>query len=126
MATILLIEPDELLRNLLRKFLQWDGHTVVASATARRALDLAESRPIDIVLMEIALPGEDGLALIRSLSSGAMNRPVIALSYARQTLRQGVGARARTAGASAMLASPFSLEDLRGALSNLIHTSAVA
>jgi DNA-binding response OmpR family regulator len=125
MANILLIEDDAVLRNVLRKFLQWDGHTVFASASARRGLDFVASRRVDVVVAELALPCDDGLGLIRTFASEA-GCPVIALSRTRHSASRGLSGRARTVGASSVLASPFTLADLRATVDELTGATAAA
>lgn len=63
--TVLLVDDEEDAREALRLILQQNGMVVTTAASAQEALDLVERLRPDILLSDIAMPGEDGLSLIR-------------------------------------------------------------
>jgi PAS domain S-box-containing protein len=63
--TVLLVDDDEDLREALRLILQQNGLVVTTAASAREAYDLVLRLQPDILLSDVAMPGEDGLSLIR-------------------------------------------------------------
>ena len=63
--TVLLVDDEEDAREALRLILQQNGMIVTTAASAREALELVERLQPDILLSDIAMPGEDGLSLIR-------------------------------------------------------------
>jgi PAS domain S-box-containing protein len=63
--TVLLVDDEEDAREALRLILQQNGMVVTTAASAREAFELVESLQPDILLSDIAMPGEDGLSLIR-------------------------------------------------------------
>ena len=63
--TVLLVDDEEDVREALRLILQQSGMVVTTAASAREAFDLIERLQPDILLSDIAMPGEDGLSLIR-------------------------------------------------------------
>lgn len=68
-ATILLIEDEQPLRELLSEVLEGAGYHVVAAADGRRAVELARDRrgPIDLVLTDIIMPEMGGLEAVRRI-----------------------------------------------------------
>jgi PAS domain S-box-containing protein len=62
---VLLVDDEEDAREALRLILQQNGMTVTTAASAREAFDLVERLQPDILLSDVAMPGEDGLSLIR-------------------------------------------------------------
>ncbi len=76
---ILLIDDDQLLRRSLAFNLQRAGYRVSSSASAEDGLALARRDPPDLVLLDINLPGIDGLDALR-LFRAQMNAPVIFLT----------------------------------------------
>jgi PAS domain S-box-containing protein len=71
---VLLVDDEEDAREALRLILQQNGMVVTTAASAREAFDLVEGLQPDILLSDVAMPGEDGLSLIRRvrlLSPGA-------------------------------------------------------
>jgi len=82
MPTLLLVEDNELNRDMLSRRLEKRGYTVLLAEDARRGLDLVrESRP-DLVLMDMSLPGIDGWEASRRLKAdpGSAKLPIIALT----------------------------------------------
>ena len=67
MASILVVDDDPKIRDLLRLYLERDGHKVMLAADGELALSLAARGKPDLVLLDIMLPGLDGLEVCRRL-----------------------------------------------------------
>jgi CheY-like chemotaxis protein len=82
MCRILLVEDNELNRDMLSQRLIRKGYQVVAATTGAEAISAAAAELPDIVLMDLSLPGMDGLEATRHLKSNPLTEriPVIALT----------------------------------------------
>jgi two-component system KDP operon response regulator KdpE len=109
---VLVVEDEAPIRQLLRTTLQAEGYAVLEATTAREGEAIARQRPIDIFLVDLGLPDEDGVALVRRLR-GWTRRPVIVLS-ARAQERDKV--KALDAGADDYLTKPFGVAELHARL----------
>ncbi len=67
--TILLVEDDESIQELVRYHLLREGYQVFSAGTASEALELAKKEPPDLILLDLMLPDLDGLSLCRVLGS---------------------------------------------------------
>jgi len=79
---ILVVEDKETNRKLVRDVLTFKGFEVAEAATAEDGLELARSRLPDLILMDIHLPGMDGITALRTLRADPATSaiPVIALT----------------------------------------------
>lgn len=102
---ILLIEDEPLNVSFFRAVLEKDGHTVVHESSgilgARRAL----ATHFDVVLCDIDLPGQDGLAVCRKLKAAGVRAKILALTVHSE---ESDRVRAREAGFDGFLAKPIS------------------
>jgi DNA-binding response OmpR family regulator len=89
-AHILLTDDDELLRRSLAFTLEQAGYRVSTAASAEAALSMARRDPPDLVLLDIGLPGMDGLEGLRRFRTD-MRLPVILISARRRGLDQVLG-----------------------------------
>lgn len=64
---VLIVDDDPLVRDLLQAYLSREGYDVHCADTAERAEALLGSQDVDLVLLDIRLPGKDGLTLTREL-----------------------------------------------------------
>jgi len=64
---ILIVDDDPLIRELLHAYLSQDGYEVHCAATAEQAETFLASQAVDLVMLDIRLPGKDGLTLTREL-----------------------------------------------------------
>jgi two-component system cell cycle response regulator len=104
--TILIIEDNELNMKLFRSLLKMDSYVVLEALDAETGMDLAKKHRPDLILMDIQLPGMDGLAATRLLKQDAELRdvPVVALtSYAME----GDEEKATAAGCSGYITKPI-------------------
>jgi two-component system cell cycle response regulator DivK len=85
--TILLVEDNERNRRLARDILTFNGYRVVEAVTGEDALRLAAAEPPALVLMDIQLPGIDGIETLRRLRAEAATAavPVIAVTASAMT-----------------------------------------
>jgi len=110
MATILVVEDNATNLTLSTFLLESAGHTVVAATSAELGLTLAlECRP-DLILMDIQLPGMDGLQATTLLKGNAATRgiPVIALTALAM---KGDEDRIRAAGCDGYIAKPLAYKE---------------
>jgi CheY-like chemotaxis protein len=119
--TVLLVDDEEDARDALRLILQQNGMLVTTAASAREAYELVERLQPDILLSDIAMPGEDGLSLIRRVRMLPFDRgglvPAIALSaYAGAEDRR----KALLAGFQRHIPKPVDPAHLLAAISALI------
>ena len=107
-ASILLVEDDERTRRAVAANLEGHGYGVRGAADGEEALVLWELRRPDLILLDLGLPGIDGLGVLRRVRRDATT-PVIVLS-ARGEERDKV--EALDAGADDYLAKPFGMAEL--------------
>jgi len=106
---ILLVEDDRMIGESVRIALKQDGHAVDWLRDGNAA-DLAlRNEEFDVVLLDLGLPGRDGLDLLRALRARRKATPVIILT-ARDALQERVAGL--DAGADDYLVKPFELEEL--------------
>jgi CheY-like chemotaxis protein len=82
MAKILLVEDDELNRDMLSRRLERRGYHVVIAVDGRQGLRLAQSQAPDLILMDMSLPGLDGWQAAHQLKAAPATRaiPILALT----------------------------------------------
>ena len=113
---ILVVEDDALLASGLVQTLRREGYSVDAVATAQQADAALKVAPIDLVILDIGLPGEDGLSWLRRVRAQGGSQSVLVL-----TARDAVSDRVHglTLGADDYLAKPFATEELVARISAL-------
>ncbi|MFN8609642.1 MAG: response regulator [Vulcanimicrobiota bacterium] len=79
---VLVVEDNPLNQELVTDLLEMAGHTVVSADSGELALELARSRELDLILMDVSLPGRDGLAITAELKADPATRaiPVVAVT----------------------------------------------
>lgn len=79
---ILVVEDNPLNQELVTDLLEMSGHTVVAADSGEAALEIARARALDLILMDVSLPGKDGLTVTAELKADPTTRhiPVIAVT----------------------------------------------
>lgn len=80
---VLLVDDDQINRVVTGKLLRHAGYTVESAAGGAQALEFLETTPVDIVLMDVSMPGMDGLETtrrLRKLPSDVSRVPVVALT----------------------------------------------
>jgi len=79
-AHILVVDPEAMIRELLHRFLTKQGFKVQTVATPDEALETIRRGPIDLVITEISLGDQDGLALLADIKKEFPEVPVIILT----------------------------------------------
>ncbi|HEY0829722.1 MAG TPA: response regulator [Candidatus Dormibacteraeota bacterium] len=97
---ILVVEDNEANQMLVRAVLELDGYRVVLAGSASEALEQLKQCSPDLILMDVQLPGEDGLSLTRRLKHDPATEaiPVVALTAHAMTGDREVAMRAGCAG----------------------------
>lgn len=105
---VLVVDDDPKITAFLRRALAYEGYRVETASSGVQALELSRDVPADLVILDIMLPGLDGLEVCRRLRAGG-DVPVLML-----TARDGVPDRVAglDSGADDYLVKPFALEEL--------------
>lgn len=106
---ILVVDDDVRLRNLLQRFLEEQGFTVKAVADAVQMDRLLGRELFALMVLDLMLPGEDGMAICRRLREGGNNLPIIMLTAKGADSDRISGLEA---GADDYLAKPFNPQEL--------------
>jgi two-component system phosphate regulon response regulator OmpR len=105
---LLIIDDDERIRGLLRKFLARHGFLVSVARDAEHARRVLSGLEFDMIVMDVMMPGEDGVALTRSLRE-TLATPILLLTAKGETEDRIDGLEA---GADDYLAKPFEPKEL--------------
>jgi two-component system, OmpR family, phosphate regulon response regulator OmpR len=107
-AHVLVVDDDARLRALLQKFLTRNGFLVTTARDARHARNLLEGLEFDLMVLDVMMPGEDGLQLTASLRE-TMTTPILVLTARGDADDRILGLEA---GADDYLAKPFEPREL--------------
>lgn len=107
-ANILVVDDDPALRGLVRDFLAGHGYRVTEAEGGAAMRSVLETEPIDVIVLDVMMPGEDGLTIARSLSARRDLRVIMASALGSETDRI-IGLEV---GADDYLPKPFSPREL--------------
>src|SRR5207248_5552390 len=108
-AAILVVDDDAPIRRMLDRTLSAEGYAVETAADGGEALAAVERSAPDLLVLDVAMPGVDGLAVSRRLRAKGLAVPVLLLT-ARDSVRDRVAGL--DAGADDYLVKPFATEEL--------------
>lgn len=119
MATVLIIEDNPANMKLSSLLVRNAGHTVLCAVDAETGLTLAHQEKPDLILMDVQLPGMDGLAatMLLKWDPATASIPVIALSALAM---KGDEENSRSAGCDAFIAKPLRYQELYAAIDRLL------
>ena len=116
MPQILIIDDEDMLREVLREVLEGEGYDVCLASDGRRGLEQFHAQDIDLVITDLMMPEKDGFETIRELHEQCPNAKIIALT--------GFGLHnlpvAYDLGASRVFEKPIAPEVLRKAVAELL------
>ncbi|MFC4669344.1 response regulator [Seohaeicola nanhaiensis] len=107
-AHLLIVDDDERIRELLKKFLIRHGFLVTAARDAAHARRILSGLDFDLIVLDVMMPGEDGISLTRALRTDK-DTPILLLTARGETENRIAGLEA---GADDYLAKPFEPKEL--------------
>ena len=113
---VLVADDNEVAQRLCRRVLEKAGHKVLTASDGVEAVTLALANPLDMILMDVAMPGMDGLEAMRQIK---VQKPGLAIVIASAHSMASDRERFLAAGADDVLSKPFRLTDLTAVVDRL-------
>jgi len=110
MATVLIVEDNPTNLTLATFLLQSAGHVVLSATDAEGGLTLARAERPDLILMDIQLPGMDGLEATAQLKRDEATRPIPVIALTALAMK-GDEERIRAAGCDGYIAKPMRYQE---------------
>jgi two-component system alkaline phosphatase synthesis response regulator PhoP len=120
-ARILIIEDESGLATTLKDRLQKEGHTVNVALDGNSGMVMALREPFDLLILDLMLPGQNGLTICQKLRQLGSNAPILMLTARRQTMDKVIGLRT---GADDYLTKPFKMVELLARVDALLRRAA--
>lgn len=115
---ILVVEDEHLIAQSLKKGLEQEKYAIDLAYTGTDGYDLASSEDYDVILLDLMLPGMDGITLCQKLRADGKHTPILMLTAKSQTDDKITGL---DCGADDYLTKPFSFEELLSRIRALVR-----
>jgi two-component system response regulator MprA len=115
---ILVVDDDPKILSLMRRGLAFAGYTVDLAGDGEQALAIARDQPPDLVVLDVMLPGMDGIEVCRRLRLGEPNVPILMLTGRDRVPDRVAGL---DAGADDYLVKPFAFDELLARIRALLR-----
>ena len=119
---ILVVEDERRMAKLLERTLKEEGHQVVVAQDGREGFEMARSTEFDVIVLDVTLPGMDGLMVARKLRECRKQTPILMLT-ARDSAADIV--RGLDSGADDYLTKPFPMDVLLARLRSVSRRGAI-
>lgn len=117
MARILIIEDSSYVRRLIREILEADSHTMLEAEDGLKGLKSAAAEAPECILLDLIMPGIDGLKILKILRQQGSKIPVIVITaHVRETIRK----QCLALGAAAFIGKPPVEAELRDAVKKVL------
>jgi two-component system, OmpR family, copper resistance phosphate regulon response regulator CusR len=118
MARVLVVEDQKKHLDSLRRGLEAEGYDVAIASTGEEGLALAITEKVDAIVLDLMLPGRDGLGILRELRSNGFAKPILILT-ARDSVEDRV--RGLDEGGNDYLVKPFAFAEFLARLRALLR-----
>lgn len=122
-ATILIVDDEPDLRDVLQEYFVSQGYTTLSAESAAAARVLAAQHPVDVALLDIAMPQEDGLSLARYFRERYSKLAIIMLTSAGTVIDRIVGLEI---GADDYVTKPFDPRELLARVKSVLRRTSAA
>ncbi len=122
-ATILIVDDEPEVRGVLEEYFVSHGYAAIGAESADAAKTLAAAQPIDLALVDINMPGEDGLSLARHLRERYANIAIVMLTSAGTVVDRIVGLEM---GADDYVPKPFDPRELAARVKSVLRRTSTA
>ena len=119
-AHLLVVDDDANIRTMLRRYLSGEGFVVSEAADGEAARAQLRKTPVDLVLLDVTMPGEDGFSLARAIRAGSQI-PIIMLTGKGDLIDRVVGLES---GADDYIAKPFHLREVLARIRTVLRRTA--
>jgi DNA-binding NtrC family response regulator len=117
-ASVLVIDDEEIMRDILGTLLEREGYSVRLASSGQEGLDLAKSLPFDAVIVDVMMPGIDGLQVLDELKKHDDDLPVLMIT-AYASMESAISAMKK--GAFDYITKPFKNDEVLVVLQNAIE-----
>lgn len=118
--SILVVDDNNTNLKLVSDVLQFEGYRILQASDAESALVIVGNTPPDLILMDIALPGMDGLALTRLLKAEEATRHIVVVALTAFAM-VGDDEKARAAGCDGYITKPIDTRSLPVAVAGYLR-----
>jgi DNA-binding response OmpR family regulator len=122
-ATILIVDDEQDVREVLEEYLGSHGYVALAAENASAAKTIAATHPVDLALIDIHMPGEDGLSLARHLRERYATMAIVMLTSASTVVDRIVGLEM---GADDYVPKPFDPRELVARVKSVLRRTTSA
>jgi DNA-binding NtrC family response regulator len=117
---ILVVDDELFIRELLFEFLTREDYEVVLADCGEKAVELIKSQPVEVALIDLKMPGIDGIETLKKIKETNPNTPSIIMT-GYPTLESSI--EALRCGAYDYVMKPFKLNELKSSLEKALHES---
>ena len=121
-ACILVVDDNATNLKLVSDVLAFDGYSILKAVDAEAAQEIIRATRPDLILMDIALPGMDGLTLTRQLKADAHTRDIVIVALTAFAMK-GDDIKAREAGCDGYITKPFDTRALSGTVADFLTSA---
>jgi CheY-like chemotaxis protein len=122
LASILVVDDHPTNLKLVRDVLMYDGFSVMEAADAEEAQEIVRTTPPELILMDLALPGMDGLTLTRLLKADPSTQHIVVVALTAFAMK-GDEEKARAAGCDGYVTKPINTRTLSQTVSDFLPPS---
>ncbi len=122
LLSVLIVEDDDSMRDLLRKILTDEGYRVNTAGDGTTALTMVKQTPVDVVLSDVKMPGLDGLELLKAVKQLTPGT-YVAIMTAFGTIDSAVEAMKH--GAYDYISKPFKIDEIRILMKKIVEEKAL-
>ncbi|MEO8207190.1 MAG: response regulator [Chthoniobacterales bacterium] len=119
---ILVVDDNPINMKLASDLLQFEGYHILKAPDAENALEIIAREPVDLILMDIGLPGMDGLALTRVLKADPESRHIIIIALTAYAMK-GDDQKAYDAGCDGYIIKPIDTRKFPQQVANFLSAN---
>jgi DNA-binding NtrC family response regulator len=120
MASILVLDDDDLVRDVLQNALEREGHQVLAARDGRKGLEIVRSQPVDLAIVDIIMPEKGGIETIMEIHREFPGLKTVVITGKVNVDLEPFIRLTRQFGVRQLIQKPFDLRDVLGTVRQIL------